>query len=315
MAYDVFVSYSANDQPAAHAICAKLESRGIRCWIAPRDIRPGMSWGSAILGAIDDARMMVLVFSRHANTSPQVGREVERAVHKELIIIPVRIEDVQPAGDLEYFLGTPHWLDAMTPPLEQHLDRIVASVNYWLRRGTATIITPGVRSPFRRQPETGAHPPILTRQYRPRQIFKVATPIVIIVIIGILGFLGMRYYWPVPIPTPLPTIVTRPIPPPIPSPVPTIVTRPTPHPRPTHIRHPHRPTPTPQYTAGIPYSFSRPAPSSQPSPPSPCPFGTPPKSWCEGERNIWASNPRFFQVVPDLLEEKHCGSCYGITAP
>jgi hypothetical protein len=49
MAHDVFISYSAHDKPAAHAVCAKLESRGIRCWTAPRDIRPGMSWGGAFL--------------------------------------------------------------------------------------------------------------------------------------------------------------------------------------------------------------------------------------------------------------------------
>ena len=49
MAHDVFISHSARDKPYADAMCAKLESRGIRCWIAPRDIRPGMEWGAAIL--------------------------------------------------------------------------------------------------------------------------------------------------------------------------------------------------------------------------------------------------------------------------
>ena len=37
---------------------------------------------------------MVLVFSASANASPQVRREVERAVHKGVIVLPVRIEDV-----------------------------------------------------------------------------------------------------------------------------------------------------------------------------------------------------------------------------
>ena len=41
MAHDVFLSHSARDRSYADAIRAKLESRGIRCWIAPRDIRPG----------------------------------------------------------------------------------------------------------------------------------------------------------------------------------------------------------------------------------------------------------------------------------
>ena len=130
MAHDVFISYSAHDKPAADAVCARLESRGIRCWTAPRDIRPGMSWGGAIVQAIDGARVMLLLFSSHANGSPQIKREVERAVHKEIVIVPVRVEDVNPTGDFAYFLGTPHWLDAITPPFEQHLDRIADAAKF-----------------------------------------------------------------------------------------------------------------------------------------------------------------------------------------
>jgi hypothetical protein len=72
--------------------------------------------------------VMVLVFSSHANASPQIRREVERAVNAETVLIPFRIEDVAPAEALEFFLGTPHWLDALTPPLEAHLERLTAAV-------------------------------------------------------------------------------------------------------------------------------------------------------------------------------------------
>ena len=34
MAHDVFISYSTKDKVIADAICANLENRGIRCWIA-----------------------------------------------------------------------------------------------------------------------------------------------------------------------------------------------------------------------------------------------------------------------------------------
>jgi hypothetical protein len=66
--------------------------------------------------------------------------------------------------------------------------------------------------------------------------------------------------------------------------------------------------------AAIPPPHPSPSPS-QPPIPSNCPFGTAAKSWCEGTRHTWASNPGFFPQLPDLLEEQHCGSCYGITAP
>src|SRR5262245_10875317 len=103
MAHDVFISYSSKDKPVADAVCANLEANGIRCWIAPRDILPGQDWGESIIDAINQSRIMVLVFSSSANTSPQIKREVERSVSKGIPIIPFRIEDVPLSKSLEYF--------------------------------------------------------------------------------------------------------------------------------------------------------------------------------------------------------------------
>src|ERR1700758_3625833 len=94
--HDVFISYSNADKPVADAACAVLERHGVRCWIAPRDVTLGMSYGESIMDAIAQARIMVLIFSDHANKSPQVEREIERAVSKGRILIPIRIKDVVP---------------------------------------------------------------------------------------------------------------------------------------------------------------------------------------------------------------------------
>src|SRR5437763_1951079 len=94
--HDVFLSHSTEDKAAADAICAALESAGVRCWIAPRDILPGSNWASSILKAIADSRAMVLVFSQHANSSPHIRREVERAVHHGVPIAPIRLVDAMP---------------------------------------------------------------------------------------------------------------------------------------------------------------------------------------------------------------------------
>src|SRR5579871_43222 len=136
MAHDAFISYSSKDKPVADAVCATLEASGIRCWIAPRDILPGRDWGGALVEAIHASRVMVLVFSPHANESPQIEREVERAVNAGIPILPFRIVDVLPSGAMEYFLSTPHWLDAMTPPLESHLARLTDTVRTLLGLST-----------------------------------------------------------------------------------------------------------------------------------------------------------------------------------
>ncbi len=134
MAHDVFISYCTEDKPVADAVCATLESQGTRCWIAPRDILPGTDWGEAIVDAIHESKAMLLVFSSKANASQQIKREVERAVHCAIPLIPVRVDDAAPSKSLEYFISTPHWLDALTPPLEQHLQRVAETVKLLLQR-------------------------------------------------------------------------------------------------------------------------------------------------------------------------------------
>jgi hypothetical protein len=64
------------------------------CWVAPRDIPPAADWAAEIIAAISAAR----------------------AVHKQVQILPFRIEDVLPSKSLEYFLSSQHWMDAFPPP-------------------------------------------------------------------------------------------------------------------------------------------------------------------------------------------------------
>ena len=134
MAHDVFISHSAKDKVTADAVCAMLESEGVRCWIAPRDVLPSMEWSEAIIDAIEECRIMVLVFTANANDSPQIRREVERAVNRGVAILPVRIEDVLPGKGLEYFIGNVHWLDALNPPLEAHLKSLAGTIKILLAR-------------------------------------------------------------------------------------------------------------------------------------------------------------------------------------
>ena len=70
---------------------------------------------------------MILVFSSASNRSAQVSREVERAVSKGLFLIPFRLEDVPMSKTMGTSLA-PHWLDAMTPPLESHLEVLAQTV-------------------------------------------------------------------------------------------------------------------------------------------------------------------------------------------
>jgi len=134
--FDVFISYSQHDKATADAACAALEADGIRCWIAPRDVAPGTEWAASIIDAIEHSRVLVLIFSSNANHSKQVHREVQRAFEKEVPVVPFRIEQIVAESSLAYYMGSVHWLDALTPPLEQHLKRLVASTKAFLEAKT-----------------------------------------------------------------------------------------------------------------------------------------------------------------------------------
>jgi hypothetical protein len=134
MAHDVFICHSSKDKKIADAICAKLEQNRIRCWIAPRDVVPGSDFAEAIVQAIHATKVTVFVFSEHSNVSPHVKHELERTVSLGLPVLPFRVDDVVPSPALEYFISSAHWLDALTPPLEQHIDRLVTTVAALLER-------------------------------------------------------------------------------------------------------------------------------------------------------------------------------------
>lgn len=128
MSYDVFLSHSHVDKHYADAICHCLERAGVRCWVAPRDIRPSEDWAEAIINGMDQCRILLLIFSSHSNNSPQVRREVERSVNKGLTILPFRIEAVPPSKSLEYFISTQHWLDAFGRDLDASLAELLQCV-------------------------------------------------------------------------------------------------------------------------------------------------------------------------------------------
>lgn len=138
MTKDVFISHSSRNSELARSVCAALEAQGIMCWIAPRDIVPGQSWGASIVRALDECPVLVLVLTADANESNHVAREVERADGKSSRIITFRVDDVTLNQSLEYFLSADHWLDATSPPVESHFPALLKAVKSQLNHGRAT---------------------------------------------------------------------------------------------------------------------------------------------------------------------------------
>jgi hypothetical protein len=124
----IFLSYSSRDKLIADAICSRLENQGIRCWIAPRDVNPGSDYSDQISEALERSTAMVMVFSSGSNSSRHVKSEIDRAFSLDKVIIPFRVENVELDKGLAYYLSKTHWLDALTKPLEQHIDRLATTI-------------------------------------------------------------------------------------------------------------------------------------------------------------------------------------------
>ena len=116
MKYDVFISYSSHDQKVVEGLCAYLEERKIRCFVAYRDIPRGVVWARAIVEALDESRMMVVVFSEHFNQSEQVDREIELASEDKKPILTFRITNDAFKGAKKYYLKNINWIDAFPHP-------------------------------------------------------------------------------------------------------------------------------------------------------------------------------------------------------
>lgn len=107
----LFVSHVSEDRSSAMEIVAELERRNVKCWIAPRDVRPGQPFDDEIVDAIESSRAMLLVFSDACNENEYIRREVTVAGESHKLIIPFRIEDARPRHGLRVRLSDLHWID------------------------------------------------------------------------------------------------------------------------------------------------------------------------------------------------------------
>lgn len=118
----LFVSHSSRDGAAiAQLLAAALEAAGHRCWIAPRDVKPGMPYPGQIVAAIRDCDGLVLIVTPAANDSPDVLQEVQLAGQHRKTVAPVIVNSTTPSDDLHYYLGVRHqipWSDAQKTTAE-----------------------------------------------------------------------------------------------------------------------------------------------------------------------------------------------------
>jgi uncharacterized membrane protein len=138
MEHDVFISHAHKDKSIADAICEKLESARLTCWIPARDISADEDWTEATRNAIGSSRVMVLVLSENANAAHHIEREIAHAFYTQRIIIPFRLAGTFPRRNFLFYIGNVPWLNAVSPPSEQHLAALTARIRGLVTDRTVT---------------------------------------------------------------------------------------------------------------------------------------------------------------------------------
>jgi hypothetical protein len=183
---DVFVSYASQDTAVANAVVENLESYAVKCWIAPRDVRPGLQYADEIVGAINAAKVLVLVLSEHAVASSHVGREVERAASKPRRIIILRTDAAPLTRSFEYFLSESQWIDVTALGVSAALAKLTQAVRQ--RLAPASWVSPGLGTDVSNSADRKRKPSYLIIQR------LVAVAVFLIVAALVVGV--MVRYWP-----------------------------------------------------------------------------------------------------------------------
>lgn len=110
--YDFFISHSTTDANEANKLVEKLESKGFKCFIAPRNIDSGSFFAEEIIDAIDNSKLIILLYSEHSKRSNYVFNEITAATSRNKKIIQVRLENIPLTKGLEFLIGSVQWLDS-----------------------------------------------------------------------------------------------------------------------------------------------------------------------------------------------------------
>lgn len=186
MNHDVFVSYSSKDKGVADFVVASLEGEGIRCWYAPRDIPPGGDWGNEIVAAINEASVFLLIFSGNANKSHRVLDELNLAISKEIVVLPFRIENLDPVGAMQLHLSTRHWLDAFQPSWKQYTEKLTETISAVLSGNTETLAS---------LPSQGDREVAKRIKTRKGGWTRWLVPVVIVILLGLAAFIFGPKLW------------------------------------------------------------------------------------------------------------------------
>jgi TolB-like protein/tetratricopeptide (TPR) repeat protein len=176
MAGEIFISYRRADEAWARLLHAQLQAEGAEAWYDAQ-IGAGQDWRNATAKALQASRIFVLLFSAAAAESEDIAKELAAAIFSKKLVVPVRIEDIQPTGAFLYELASRNWVNAF-----ENTEAKLAE----LAKGLAKLVRDGIVDesiiPFDRN--AGANAPARKSGRPARKTWVIAAAALLIIAAG-----------------------------------------------------------------------------------------------------------------------------------
>lgn len=108
---EIFISYRRSDEAHARRLHALLKEQGVDAWYDAQ-VGAGQDWRQATAKALEASRIFVLLFSKAASESDDIAKELAAATYSKKLVIPVRLENIEPTGAFLYELASRNWINA-----------------------------------------------------------------------------------------------------------------------------------------------------------------------------------------------------------
>jgi len=144
---EVFISYASRDGERVAAIARELAAAGVSLWRDQQRILGGDVYGPAIVRAIRQSKVLMLMCSDASLRSRNVNQEIRLAWKYQVPYVPLLLEPVSFPEQVEYWLEGWQWIEV--------LDRLPAD---WLPPTTGWRSTSRWRVGGTNQPGTGRSP-------------------------------------------------------------------------------------------------------------------------------------------------------------
>ena len=144
MTGEIFISYRRADEVWARFLHRQLRAEGVEAWYDAL-VGPGQDWRGTTAKALEASQIFVLLFSENAAQSREVVKELAAATHEQKLVVPVRLQNIEPKGAFLYELASRNWVNAY-----EDTDTKLAE----LAKGLAQLVRTGARDesvlPFER---------------------------------------------------------------------------------------------------------------------------------------------------------------------